>query len=232
MTCRCSGMYTNSYSCCSTTPRIFPGTTSTPWGRTGSGAASCWSRQVRAFRISSSPLRNFVGGFASDNYGSSSENSNNNAWNQNFDNGNQKNNKRSTANAAAFELDYETNLVSLLDEINAGTYRVGRSLAFIVDRPVKREVFAADFRDRVVHHLLINRISPLLEREFIYGDMVLVHQDRIPCLPYPGHPRVSARQSAPLLAGTHQHLVAQAFFLRRQRVQGDDQARGLSLNTL
>jgi hypothetical protein len=33
-----------------------------------------------------------VGGFANDNYWSSSENASNNAWNQNFNNGNQNNN--------------------------------------------------------------------------------------------------------------------------------------------
>lgn len=38
-----------------------------------------------------------VGGFASDNYWSSSQNNTNNAWNQNFDNGNQNNdNKNNT----------------------------------------------------------------------------------------------------------------------------------------
>ncbi|MCK4345337.1 MAG: GIY-YIG nuclease family protein [Bacteroidales bacterium] len=31
----------------------------------------------------------------------------------------------------------------------------GRSIAFIVDKPVKREIFTVDFRDRVVHHLII-----------------------------------------------------------------------------
>jgi hypothetical protein len=33
---------------------------------------------------------------------------------------------------------------------------------------VKREIFAADFRDRVVHHWLINQLNPLLEKAFIY----------------------------------------------------------------
>ena len=54
----------------------------------------------------------------------------------------------------AFELDYEHNLVDLCEEINNGSYQPGNSIAFIVDKPVKREIFAADFRDRVVHHLI------------------------------------------------------------------------------
>lgn len=77
-------------------------------------------------------------------------------------------NKRRTANALAFEIDYEAELLALRDEINSGSYRPGRSVAFIVDKPVKREIFAADFRDRVVHHLLINKLNPSFEREFIF----------------------------------------------------------------
>ena len=79
-----------------------------------------------------------------------------------------RSNKRNTANAIAFEIDYEHNLVQLCEEINNGTYQIGRSIAFIVDRPVKREIFAADFRDRVVHHLIFNKLNPLFEKQFIY----------------------------------------------------------------
>ena len=34
-------------------------------------------------------------------------------------------------------------------------------------KPVKREIFAADFRDRVVHHLIFNAINPIFEKHFI-----------------------------------------------------------------
>ena len=77
-------------------------------------------------------------------------------------------NKRNTANAAEFEVDCEANLFRLWNEINNGEYRPGKSLAFIVERPVKREIFAADFRDRIVHHLIISKINHLFERKFIY----------------------------------------------------------------
>ena len=58
-----------------------------------------------------------------------------------------RSNKRNTTNAIAFELDYESNLVQLCQDINNETYKIGRSIAFVVDKPVKREIFAADFRD-------------------------------------------------------------------------------------
>ena len=77
-------------------------------------------------------------------------------------------NKRGTINALSFELDYENELIKLHDEINTGRYQIGRSMAFIVDKPVTREIFAADFRDRVVHHLIINKLNPLFEKDFIF----------------------------------------------------------------
>jgi len=76
-------------------------------------------------------------------------------------------NKRNTQNALRFEKHLEKNVFELIDEIYQGKYQLGRSIAFIVNRPVKREIFAADFRDRVVHHWLINKINPLFEKLFI-----------------------------------------------------------------
>lgn len=56
----------------------------------------------------------------------------------------------------------------MCDELNSNTWHPGRSIAFIINKPVKREIFAADFRDRVVHHWLINQLNPLFEKTFIY----------------------------------------------------------------
>ncbi len=77
-------------------------------------------------------------------------------------------NKRNTANALAYELDFESKLLQLWEEINNDTYQIARSIAFIVNKPVKREIFAADFRDRIVHHLIIGKLNPLFEKQFIY----------------------------------------------------------------
>ena len=45
---------------------------------------------------------------------------------------------------------------------------IWRSIYFIQKYPVKREIFAWDFRDRVIHHLIYNYIAPIFEKEFIY----------------------------------------------------------------
>lgn len=75
--------------------------------------------------------------------------------------------KRNTRNQLRFEVNLEENLVNLRDELYERTYKVGRSTCFIIKDPVKREIFAADFRDRVVHHLVYNYIMPIFERTFI-----------------------------------------------------------------
>ncbi|MBR6198703.1 MAG: hypothetical protein IKQ61_00415, partial [Spirochaetales bacterium] len=76
--------------------------------------------------------------------------------------------KRNKLGAMRFEVDLESNLIRLWHDLRDGTYRISPSTVFIVDKPVKREIFAADFRDRIVHHLLLMYINPLFERHFIY----------------------------------------------------------------
>lgn len=75
--------------------------------------------------------------------------------------------KRNTASARAFEKDMEINLLELHDDLLAGTYRPGRSICFVVTRPKAREVWAAAFRDRVVHHLMYNHVAPRFYASFI-----------------------------------------------------------------
>jgi RNA-directed DNA polymerase len=75
--------------------------------------------------------------------------------------------KRNSPSVLAFEQDLEHNLVRLYEELKAGAYRPGQSICFVITRPKPREVWAARFRDRVVHHLLYNRIAPRFYRSFI-----------------------------------------------------------------
>jgi RNA-directed DNA polymerase len=68
--------------------------------------------------------------------------------------------KRNSASALAFEAHLERNLCDLRDELISGQYQPGRSICFVITRPKPREVWAAEFRDRIVHHLLYNKIAP------------------------------------------------------------------------
>jgi len=83
--------------------------------------------------------------------------------------------KRNTINQLRFEVNLETNLVRLYDDLVSGNYKIGQSIAFVVKHPKIREVWAADFRDRVVHHILYNRLSPHYYRRFI--------RDSYACIP-------------------------------------------------
>lgn len=76
-------------------------------------------------------------------------------------------NKRNTINALAFEKHLEANIFALSNEIIERKYTPKSSICFIVNNPVKREIFAADFRDRVIHHFIYNYISPVFEKIFI-----------------------------------------------------------------
>ena len=78
-------------------------------------------------------------------------------------------NKRNTINQLKFEINYEQNLLQLYDDLVNRTYKISSSICFIVYKPVQREVFAADFRDRVIHHLIYNYVNPVFESIFI-GD--------------------------------------------------------------
>lgn len=75
--------------------------------------------------------------------------------------------KRNTNTALAFEINLERNIVQLRDDLLDGSYMPGQSICFVVTRPKAREVWAADFRDRVVHHLLYNHISARFQNSFI-----------------------------------------------------------------
>ena len=74
--------------------------------------------------------------------------------------------KRRTASAIVYEMNYESNLIALRDRINTRTYQPGKSICFVVTRPRYREVFAASFEDRIVHHYIALRLEPLFELVF------------------------------------------------------------------
>lgn len=109
--------------------------------------------------------------------------------------------KRNTLNALAFEVDAEAGLLDLERELRQRTYRPGRSICFVTDGPKPREVFAADFRDRIVHHLLVAHQARYFEPRFIHdsyacrpGKGVLAASDRL--MAFLGRATASGRRPA------------------------------------
>ncbi len=76
-------------------------------------------------------------------------------------------NKRNTHNQLRFEMYQEEGLMQLAKAIYERKYTPKPCIAFIIHKPVMREIFAADFRDRVVHHLIIGKLNHLFEKQFI-----------------------------------------------------------------
>ena len=76
-------------------------------------------------------------------------------------------NKRNSDKQIEFERDLGVNLMDLYRRLKNGSWIPGKSITFIVTRPKPREVFAACFEDRVVHHLLVRQIEHLFEQVFI-----------------------------------------------------------------
>jgi retron-type reverse transcriptase len=75
--------------------------------------------------------------------------------------------KSARPSVAGFHLDLETEIFALRRELASWTYRPGPYHVFWVREPVLRMISAAPYRDRVVHHALMNVLQPVLERGFV-----------------------------------------------------------------
>lgn len=91
-----------------------------------------------------------------------------------------------------FELNLEKEILELERQLQNKTYTPRKFSVFVVTKPKIREVFAAMFRDRVVHHLLAEFLLPVFEPKFIY--------DSYACRYY---------------KGTHKGVIRLFYFLRK-----------------
>ncbi|MBF0263273.1 MAG: group II intron reverse transcriptase domain-containing protein [Magnetococcales bacterium] len=76
--------------------------------------------------------------------------------------------KKDKARIAHFYFNLELELLALQEELVTGHYQPRPYAIFEVTDPKRREIAAADFRDRVVHHALINILDPLFEKRLIH----------------------------------------------------------------
>ena len=80
--------------------------------------------------------------------------------------------KMTSAQAVEYMPLADADIPRLAQELWTGTYRPGTSTCFLVRYPKWREVFAANFRDRIVHHWICLRLEPLFEHRFVtLGDL-------------------------------------------------------------
>ena len=77
-------------------------------------------------------------------------------------------NKTITPHIKKFENNLEQELLKLKHELETFTYKPEKLIRFIVNDPKTRTIHASAFKDRVVHHALINIIQPIFEKSFIH----------------------------------------------------------------
>ena len=76
--------------------------------------------------------------------------------------------KRFKPNCRNFNLDLEKNLLTLQRQLKEKTYKPGPYTRFKIYEPKERLISAAPYRDRVVHHALVNVIEPIFDRAMVY----------------------------------------------------------------
>jgi len=113
--------------------------------------------------------------------------------------------KRNTWSAIEFEQNLERNLMDLYYELKDQSYQPGQSIMFVVTKPKAREVWAANFRDRVVHHVLYNKYSGHFYRRFIH--------DSYACIPKKGTLRAANKVQRFIRSATENHTKP-AWFLK------------------
>lgn len=62
-----------------------------------------------------------------------------------------------------------SNLIELLNELNERKYVPKQSNCYVITDPALREIYAAQFSDRIVQHFYMKEIEDILENELIDG---------------------------------------------------------------
>lgn len=73
-------------------------------------------------------------------------------------------NKQSSRDAIEFKMNMVITLNQMVTKINSREYEMGESYVFITHYPKPREVFAANFRDRILETWIDMRLRPIIEK--------------------------------------------------------------------
>lgn len=84
--------------------------------------------------------------------------------------------KRNSWSALQFEERLERNIMQLYRELQDGTWEPSRLSCFVVTRPRPREIWASDFRDRIVQCVFYNRWRERFHNSFIYDTYACIPQ--------------------------------------------------------
>lgn len=76
--------------------------------------------------------------------------------------------KRTRADQREYAVNLDVELAKLRTGLIDGTYPVGSYRRFVVHEPKERVICAAAFRERVLHHALMNVIEPCIEKWLVF----------------------------------------------------------------
>lgn len=76
--------------------------------------------------------------------------------------------KRNRHEVASFDLELEKELFFIQNALQLQSWRPSEYRVFTIYERKARQISAAPFRDRVVHHALMNVVEPLLDKRFIF----------------------------------------------------------------
>ena len=107
--------------------------------------------------------------------------------------------KRNKPGTIIFENNLRRNLIDLKESLNNNTYRIGTTDYFILSKPKYREVWAACFRDRIVHRIIYNRVCQKYFRRFIF--------DSYACIPGKGPDKATKRLQSFLRGHNSQYFL-------------------------
>lgn len=79
-----------------------------------------------------------------------------------------KGGKRKTMDTHGFEMNLFENLIRLRDALWSGDYYPSRGTVHVVFDPVQREIFAAPYVDRILHHWIVGTTSKWQDRRLLY----------------------------------------------------------------
>ena len=68
----------------------------------------------------------------------------------------------------SFNFYCENEIIKLIDELKTGSYKPSQYRKFVITDPKERVISVAPFRDRVIHHALVNILEPIFEKRFYY----------------------------------------------------------------
>lgn len=113
--------------------------------------------------------------------------------------------KRNSESARAYEVRFEENLFDLYERLQNKTYEPGISNFFVALKPKAREIWAATFEDRIVHHVLYNRMYDRFVNSFIH--------DTYACIPGRGSLRASERLDSSMRSASN-NFTERCYFLQ------------------